>query len=109
MTEEEMRNQILIGFQYSFKHDDWVNPLDEALEGVSAEEAAWRPGPEGKGIWDIVLHLAVWTENIIERMETGEKAHPEEGAWPAPPDTTDEAAWQAAKDRLTRALDDLER
>src|SRR5205823_3625306 len=88
-------------------HDDWVHPLAEALEGVTAEEAAWRPSPEVKGIWDIVLHLAVWTENIIERIKTREHCRPAEGAWPPPPDVPNEPEWVAAQKRLWDALDGL--
>ena|ERR1041385_297268 len=104
MDEQAFKHEVLTAFEYSYKHDDWVNPLDEALAGVTAEEAAWRPGPKGKGIWDIVLHLAVWNENIVERMKTGEASRPAEGAWPEPSPTRNEAAWQAAQQRLWDSL-----
>jgi hypothetical protein len=104
MDEQAMKRNVLVAFEYSYQHDDWVNPLAEALAGVTAAEAAWRPGPKGKGIWDIVLHMANWTENIVERMRSGEKARPAEGAWPPPPAVPDEAAWEAAQRRLWDAL-----
>jgi hypothetical protein len=105
LTVDEIHRQIRIAYEYCYVHDEWVNPLAEALDGVKAEEAAWRP-PDGKGIWDIVLHLAVWNENILERMETGEKSSPAEGHWPLP-EEPDELAWEAAKERLSRSLEGL--
>src|SRR6185369_15078626 len=97
MTDQETRELLSTAFEYSYLHDDWVYPLSDGLEGISAEQAAWRPGPELMGIWDIVLHVAVWNENIIERIETGEKARPSEGAWPArAPSLTDEE-WERAR------------
>lgn len=104
MDEETMRREVLTAFEYSYEHDDWVNPLSEALAGVSAEAALWRPGPGMKRIWDIVLHMAVWTENIIERMRSGQNASPAEGHWPPPPVAPDDAAWEAAQRRLWEAL-----
>ncbi len=115
MNEQAVRSDLLIAFEYSYLHDDWVYPLADALSGVTAAEAAWRPGPNLKGIWDIVLHMAVLTENIVERMRSGEDAHPAEGAWPTvptaplvravgPPAVPDEAAWEAAQRRLWDAL-----
>ena len=104
MDQEAVRRDVLIAFEYSYQHDDWVYPLADALAGVTAAEAAWRPGPDLKGIWNIVLHMAVWTENIVERMRSGEDAHPAEGAWPPPPAVPDEAAWEAAQRRLWDAL-----
>lgn len=104
MDEQTMRREVLVAYEYSYEHDDWLHPLSEALAGVTAAEALWRPGPSLKGIWDIVLHMAVWTENIVERMRSGQRARPAEGAWPPPPDVADEAAWQAAQRRLWDAL-----
>ena len=109
MDEHTIKSDILTAYEYSYIHDDWVYPLTDALAGVTAAEAAWRPGPELKGIWDIVLHMAVWTENIIERMQTREAARPAEGAWPLPPPVPDEGAWQRDQKRLWSALAALHR
>jgi hypothetical protein len=107
MDDAALKKDILTAWEYSYLHDDWVNPLEEALEGVTAEQALWRPGPDAMGIWDIVLHLAVWNENIVERVETGQAARPWEGAWPAIPEAKDEPAWEASKQRLTDSLESV--
>jgi hypothetical protein len=104
MDEPAVRRAVSIAFEYSYKHDDWVYPLVDALAGVTSTEAAWRPAPNVKGIWDIVLHMAVWTENIVERMRTGEDTTPADGKWPPPPAVPDEAGWEAAQQRLWDAL-----
>src|SRR4029078_296164 len=66
----------------------------------------WRP-QEGKGIWDIVLHLTVWNENIVERTKTREKTHPKEGAWPPPPTTADANQWELDKKRLVDSIESI--
>jgi hypothetical protein len=108
---EAVRRDVLLAFEYAHNEDDWVFPLAEALDGVTAAEAAWTPDtadPEPRGIWRIVLHMTVWTENIVERMgqrERGERlGGPSEGAWPPLPPTLDEAAWKADQQRLWNAL-----
>ncbi len=108
MDEDAFKRDILTAFEYSYVHDDWVFPLADALAGLTAEEATWRPGPDFKGIWDIVLHMAVWTENIIQRMQRGEPVRPEEGAWPKLPDKPDEQSWAAAQRRLWNSLSALQ-
>jgi hypothetical protein len=100
MDEEAFSQQLRIGFAYSFLYDDWVTPLKEALHGLSAADAAWTARPEAKSIWEIVLHLAVWHENIVERVRTREATRPVEGSWPALPAVLDDSAWEAAKGRL---------
>jgi len=107
MDDETLRRDLLTGFEYSYLHDDWVNPLADALDGVTVREALWKPAPSSKCIWEIVLHMAVWTENIIERMRGPRTARPAEGPWPPLAAVVDETAWADAQARLWRALDAL--
>lgn len=95
---------MLIPFEYSYLHDGWVHRVKDALADVVVQEAAWRPSPKVKGIWDIVLHMALWTENIVVRKWSGEPVRQEGGPWPAPPSVPDEAEWHAAQQRLWNAL-----
>lgn len=106
-----VQRDVLLAFEYSHNEEDWVFPLSEALAGVTAEEAAWTPDsadPQSRSIWRIVLHMTVWTENIVERMRQrtrGERpGRPAEGAWPDLPSALDEDAWQQAKQRLWAAV-----
>ena len=39
MDEQAMRREVLVAFEYSYEHDDWVYPLADALWGVTAAEA----------------------------------------------------------------------
>jgi uncharacterized damage-inducible protein DinB len=83
--------------------DAWHGPaLRELLQGVSPELAAGRPIPGLHSIWEIVLHIAAWTEAVRRRLH-GDPARltPEED-WPALAAPT-ELAWQAALDRLAQA------
>jgi len=107
MDDELLRKELLIGLQCSHEEEDWVVPLNLALQDVTAEQALRRPAPDAMGIWDIVLHLANWHENMVERIKTGEPSRPAQGAWPPPPSEPSEPAWAAAKERLFRSLADL--
>src|SRR5579859_2696570 len=105
MEETEVREQIAIGFEYSYRHDDWITPLDECLEGLSPADALYRITSESKCIWEIVLHLAVWNQNIIDRIRTREISRPKEGSWPPLPTALTDAEWRAAKRRLSETLE----
>lgn len=109
MSDAELRRHLLTAFEYSYRHDDWVTPLDELLEGISAEQALAKPPWAEKGVWEIVLHLAVWHENIVERILMGQKAHPPEGAWPPVPEAATDEEWVKSKERLGQALDSVRR
>lgn len=116
---QAVRRDVLLAFEYSFRHDDWVYPLADALAGVTAQEALWKPGGPDKAspdehvrcIWQIVLHMTAWNDNIVQRMAQrlrGEPpGKPPQGEWPPLPAARDEAAWQDAQRRLWDALDAL--
>src|SRR5579862_1807878 len=108
MTDAQVKQSISLAYEYCYRHDDWVEPAETALAGLSAQNALRRPGAESKCIWEIVLHVAVWNENILERTKTGEKARPAEGAWPRLPEKTDEETWEVAKARLRQSLQSIE-
>ena len=106
-TQEDFKKVIAVAFEYSYLHDDWVNPLENALAGVTVEQALWRPAPGSKGIWEIVLHLAAWNENMVERVRTGKAVRPAEGSWAPLPSNADEEEWREAKQRLWNSLDSV--
>jgi uncharacterized damage-inducible protein DinB len=90
-------------FRRAMEGDAWHGPaLRELLQGVSPEMAAGRPMRGVRSIWEIVLHIAAWTEAVCRRLH-GDPARlmPEED-WPAITAPT-EQAWKAALDRLALA------
>lgn len=48
----------------AFEGDAWHGPsVREALDGVTAEQAAAKPIPEAHSIWELALHIAAWVEH----------------------------------------------
>ena len=73
--------------------------LRGALRGVTAKEAAWRPGRGRHNVWELVVHAAYWKYAVRRRL-LGEKrgSFPLEGSnWFARPERgkATEAAWKA--------------
>jgi heme-degrading monooxygenase HmoA/uncharacterized damage-inducible protein DinB len=79
--------------------DAWHGPsLAELLGDVSAEQAARSLGP-AHSIWELVLHVAAWTDVIRRRLEGQAVEEPEEGDFPPVGAPTAER-WAAAKAAL---------
>jgi uncharacterized damage-inducible protein DinB len=56
--------------------DAWHGPsLAQAIEGVSAADAAARPIANAHSIWELVGHLRTWTRAVQQRFE-GDHAEP---------------------------------
>ena len=57
----------------AFHKHSWHGPnLKGSIRRVTAGEAAWRPGPGRKSIWEITLHAAYWKYAVRRRL-LGEK------------------------------------
>ncbi|MDR7420223.1 MAG: DinB family protein [Armatimonadota bacterium] len=65
-----------------------------ALEGLTAQQAAWKPAPERHSIWQIVRHLVRWKQAIYEDWHgrRPDYAAIDQGDWAEA--TGDEAAWR---------------
>lgn len=66
--------ELLLGLlDEGFEKQAWHGPnLRGSLRGVSAAEAARRPGPGRHCIWEIAVHCAYWKYAVRRRL-TGEK------------------------------------
>jgi len=88
-----------------YQRKTWHGPnLRQSLKGVTAKQAAWRPGRGRHNIWEDTLHAAYWKYAVRRRLEGGKrgsfvlKGHnffprPEKGK-------ATEAAWRADQEIL---------
>ncbi|HET7550917.1 MAG TPA: DinB family protein [Gemmatimonadaceae bacterium] len=77
------------------------------LADVSAEEAAWAPPGSVHSIWEIVLHMTAWTNEVARRLLGGVPDYPAAGDWPPVPTLATEAEWAHAMAALNDAHQDL--
>jgi hypothetical protein len=92
-------------FDEAYKKKTWHGPnLRQAIRGVSAKQAAWRPGAGRHNIWEETVHAAYWKYAVRRMIEGGKRgsfvlpgsnffARPERGR-------AGEAAWRADKELL---------
>ena len=72
------------------------------LDGITAEQAAARPVPNAHRIWEIVLHMTAWKNEVRRRLSGAPASDPQEGDWPIVGDTTPQH-WKAALEGLHSA------
>jgi uncharacterized damage-inducible protein DinB len=91
--------ELLLGLlDEAFDKKAWHGPnLRGAVRGLSAEQAAWRPGPGRHNIWETALHAAYWKYAVRRRL-TGEKrgsfALPGSNWFERPSGLPSEPAWR---------------
>lgn len=81
----------------------WHGPsVFEALKGINSSQAASRPLQNAHTVWEILLHITAWVEQVHKRLRGDDLRRdlPPEQDWPAQPGRPDESAWTALQDRL---------
>lgn len=96
-------NEILDQLTRIQDGDPWYgDAIARVLHGITHEEAAAHPIPGGHSIWELVLHLGSWIDEVARRLRTGVAREPEAGDWPEVPAPT-AARWRAAQAALAQA------
>jgi hypothetical protein len=98
---------VLTLLDEAYEKRTWHGPnLKQSIRGVTAKQAAWRPGPGRHNVWEVTVHAAYWKYAVRRRVEGGKRgsfalkgsnffSRPEEGK-------LNEAAWRADKALLER-------
>ena len=98
---------LLALLEESYEKKAWHGPnLRQSLKGLTAKQAAWRPGPGRHNIWELTVHAAYWKYAVRRRTEGGKRGsfalkgsnfftRPEKGK-------LNEKAWRADKELLER-------
>ncbi len=60
---------ILHSWDATYDQEGWYPPLKMALEGIQAEQAAWKPSKEIHSIWELVNHLFFYKNRFLHRLE----------------------------------------
>jgi len=100
MSEGEHLAEALTGL-FAKENNGWFTPFMAAVGGLTAQQAAWVPGPGFNSVWGLVDHVWFWQQFMLPVL----KGVPEqqtlrrEDDWKPAADPTDEAAWQAACQR----------
>ncbi|MGN5651382.1 DinB family protein [Bacillus sp. Brlt_9] len=60
----------------TFDKESWYAPFKHAIEGLTAEQAMWKPsGEETNTIWENVNHLIYYKERLAANLEGREWTH----------------------------------
>jgi hypothetical protein len=99
------RQLVLTLIDEGYEKKTWHGPnLKQSIKGITAKQAAWRPGPGRHNIWELTLHAAYWKYAVRRRLKGGKRGsfvlkgsnffgRPEKGK-------LSEAAWTADKKLL---------
>jgi uncharacterized damage-inducible protein DinB len=83
--------------------DPWHgSSVSDILRGVTAAQAAAHVVPHVHTIWEVVLHMTAWKNEVRKRLSGAPASTPDEGDWPEVGAPTAER-WVEALERLDAA------
>ena len=63
---------LLVVLDQGYERSAWHGPnLRQALRGITAEQAAWRPTTGRHNIWEIAVHAAYWKYRVRRKLLGG--------------------------------------
>jgi hypothetical protein len=72
----KQRDLLLYALDSTYDKESWYAPLKDAVEGLTAEQAMWKPSGEAvKSIWENVNHLMYYKERMAATLEGREWSH----------------------------------
>ena len=100
-----MSKDVLIEqFTACYDENNWFVSLKTVLDGVTAEQAAWKPLGADNSIWETANHLIFWNERWLQRYR-GELNEPQDVENTAT-FKSDETDWQATLEKLDAVMDE---
>jgi hypothetical protein len=92
----------------AYAGESWHGPaVREVLTGVDAASALQRPSGLAHSIWELVLHMTVWKDEVTRRLGgAAPRTLSAADDWPSPAGD-DEGSWRAALADLDVAHDRL--
>ena len=89
-------DRLVDQFRRAHDGDPWHgSPLKAILKDVAHTQAAQRPPGGAHSIWELVLHITGWRNEVVRRATGQPAAEPAEGDYPTVGDPT-AARWQSA-------------
>jgi len=66
MSTMTPKDLLLNHLEYTFQREAWQPSLAMAVQGLTATQASWKPGPDRHSIWQIVRHVIHWKRATLE-------------------------------------------
>lgn len=86
--------------QFTSGKNFWQASLLKQVEGLTMEQALYKPAPDRHGIWQLVRHIAYWKYWAITYVKEGVAMNAKESNWAPLPEVQSEEAWQEDVARL---------
>jgi uncharacterized damage-inducible protein DinB len=91
-----------------YEGNAWHGPsVLDAIDGVTADQAAKRPLAGAHSIYELTHHVAAWIGEVTSRLQGNAPGMPADGDFPPTDLRVDDTAWSDVRARLERRQAEL--
>ena len=103
------KETLLRQFDHCWNENGWFVAVRNAVEGVSAEQAAWRPEGTDNTIWESLAHLTYYNHAYLQRFKGVEFQYDtdDNDATFAQADSPTEEGWRVEVEKFDRMMNEF--
>ena len=105
-----MSKQILLEqFSACYDENGWFVAIKNALSGVTAEQAAWKPAGTDNSIWETLAHVAFYNYAYLQRFKGVEYEYStdDNDETFAMPEQISDEKWTTTVDRFVKMMNEF--
>jgi uncharacterized damage-inducible protein DinB len=92
-------DRIIDQLEREHEGDPWHgSPLHAILQNIDARQASGKPIANAHSIWQLVLHMTGWKQEVTRRLSGAPASMPDAGDWPEIGEPTDARWYDALQD-----------
>lgn len=105
--EVSLRSILLEQFRNSWNQQDWYVPVSRAVDGLSAQQAMWKPADSSHSVGELAYHIYFWNKEQLDKFEGRKPASVENNNETFSAFT--EASWTETVKKLNQVMSDWEK
>src|SRR5258708_19936657 len=106
-TPPTLKSILLQQFQNTSNQQDWFVPVSKAVEGLTAQQAMWKPSDSSHSAGELAYHLLFWNKQILDKFY-GRKPTAFDGNNNETFTAFTEASWASTVQQLNQVMQDWE-
>ena len=106
-TPPTLRSILLAQFQTTWNKEDWFVPVSISLEGLTAQQAMWKPCDSCHSAGQLAYHLLYWNKEQLDKFN-GKTPAPFSGNNNETFTAFTEASWTSTVQQLNQVMKEWE-
>lgn len=103
-----LKSVLLAQFKTTWDQQEWFVPVAKGIEGITAQQASWRPSDSSHSVGQLAHHLLFWNKHLLDKFK-GEKEKAFSGNNNETFDAFTEATWAETVQQLKQVMADWEK